>query len=458
MKKRIPMLLFLMIVFSFVVNCSGFASPKAIDPEVLLTGDISVPVTVSFYSPEYRFLSRFGKERLNSFNNLIRHLSVHLSIDGNYSKTAIDIDGDPVLSVTEATFGNIRRSVYSFMPDTVYEHGVSSPESSVSAFLNRDFFKVNRMMNDLYSVFEKSVVLFPEYRKNSEENINYKGYGKSVSRVTISFPSDYVKESFPQAFSDLAETEECRVFIDSLIFSGAQKIVLCMDENERIIRVIYDGTLGLSMESMRKISLSWRCLRSDNHKKDDITLKSPANKGFDKYNLSYVRDLDQTDSEHQTMNWDLQLDERNGDEKKKIRYSADLNCTSGILTGEAVFTEKQDGYEKKVTIIPEIQKENESEYSGSIEIIENSGKILMNSMISGLRIALSPVSFGNIPDPATSTDMYTSLPYSESDVEEAVNRVLLIKMLGLPDMDLEFLKQDIPADDWNTVIQSIFRR
>ena len=80
----------------------------------------------------------------------------------------------------------------------------------------------------------------------------------------------------------------------------------------------------------------------------------------------------------------------------------------------------------------------------------------MNSMKSGLRIVLNPVSFGNIPEPATSTDMYTPLPYSEADVEAAVSRLLLIKMLGLPDMDLEFLKQDIPADDWNAVIQSIF--
>ena len=68
---------------------------------------------------------------------------------------------------------------------------------------------------------------------------------------------------------------------------------------------------------MRKISLVWKCLRSADRKKDQLTLKTPTIQGSDRDNISYERDLNRTDPEKPSLVWDYQLDEKHGKDKQQ---------------------------------------------------------------------------------------------------------------------------------------------
>ena len=453
MKKTVKQLLAVFIAVLTTSFLPFAAFSEGIGFDALLTGEFSSPVTVAFSSPEYGSLAQFGKERLDSLNRLAGHFGLEISLDGSESKTTVSVDSDAVYSMTERVSKDAVRTVYSFEPDAVYESVPQETETGFYGFLDRQFFLINRLTDQLYPVFEKAAEAFPDRTKTAAEKVKYKDYGTSVRKVTITFPSDFVKEQFPKALSGLADSEECGEFISGLLFSGMQKIVLCFDADGHIIRANYDGTAGLSEESMSRVSLSWRCLRSEDRRKDDITLKTPSVKGFDRYNLTYVRETVITEEGPHTASWDFQLDLKAGEEKKKIRYNADLSFSSGSLTGKAVYSEREDRKEDRITILPEIRKDQEDEYSGTLEIQRNSGKILISSVKTGIRI--SPYT----PDEGSGTDAASGTgkgKYTEEELQSAMDSLLIRKLLTLPAEDLDFLNRDIPDDVWKSITQSLF--
>ena len=455
-KAGLYLLVFLTVVFFAVLPCITSFSEE-IGLGFLLNGEISSPVAVSFSSPVYRSLAQFDNKRLESLNRLIRHLGVEIRTDGAASETTVSVDGDPVYSLDENTSGPVSDTVFSFDPGSVYNLSLHEPDSSFFLFLDHQFFLINRMLDDMYYVFSGAANAFSEYAKSSDEKINYKDFGKSVRKVTITLPSEYVRDNYQQELAKLAATEESLSFIRGLTFNGTQKIVLYYNQDDQVIRINYDGTLGLTDESMRKVSLSWRCFHSDSRTKDDISLKTPSVKGFDRYNLNYVRDLDQSDESDHSLLWDFQLDLKSGEVKKKIRFNSELIFSGGKMRGNAVFSEKQDRQEYKVSILPEIRKENDQQLSGTLEITVNSGKIITSSLVSDVRISPCEKLVFAEKDPATATDMqYGAGTYTEEEIRAAMDSLLVRRLLSLPEEDLEFLKQDIPEDLWKSIEQSMF--
>ena len=448
--KRVVIHLFitiLLVVFSSACS-EGF------NPGALLNGSFDSPLTISISVPEYKQVARFGDERRESLNRLLRHIGITVTMDGRISETTLTIDGDPVFSYCENEDDDSRQTVYSFQPDTLYEYkkqDTGEYESSFPAFLDGHFFMLNRLLDELYPVFEKSAEAFAEYGKPSSASLNFSGYGKGVRKLTIPLPDQYIKEHFPGMIAGLAETDECRRFLESLIFSGPQKIILLYDQNDRLLRINYDGTVGLTEESMRRVSIVWRCLRSDSQKKDNLTLKTPSVKGYDKYNITYERQADLSEQAFGSVSWDLQIDLKADQLKKKISFTADLAGSDNIINGKILFTEKQDGSEEKLSIIPELQK-NGSEYSGTIEITNNSGKIITSS----LQIAVHVFPGKELTAPGPGTLNVAETISGNDPVHDQINSMLIRRLLVLPAEDLVFLSMDIPDDDWNSLIQSLF--
>ncbi len=457
MIRKLLRTVIILAVLSVIALCSIPALSESGGLDSLLNGKVTSPLQVTFSSPQFLSLARFDSERLETLNRLIRHFALEIRADGELSETTVAVDGDPLYTVKEDVSDGLSRSVYSFEPDHVYERPLQETGSTFERFLGHQFFPINGMLDELYPMFEKAASAFQEFSKTSDEKVNYRDFGKSVRRVTITFQSEYVREHFPQALAGLAGTGESGRFLSSLLFSGTQKIVLCFRQDNHILRVNYDGVIGMTEDSMRRVSVSWRCIRDENRKKDEVTLKSPAVKGFDRYNLSYARELTLEDPEKHAVSWDFQLDLKSGDEKKKVRYSADLSFSGDKLTGQAVYSERQEREENRITINPEIRKENESEYSGTIEITDNSGKIMTSSITSALRI--SPCGeLSGIPGlPATATDIRPETGENgEEEITSAMDRILIRKLLTLPAEDLEFLNRDIPRDVWKSIIQTMF--
>ena len=440
-----------MTVFLFLLAVSLTATAEEIDPDLILRGEIDSPLKLEVSEAVYARLAQFGDDRLESLNKLIKHLGISINMDGDVSETSMLVDGDEVFSFTEAETDSGLQTVYSFDPEHAYASASESTgagETDFTDFLNEQFFFINRMLDDLYPLFGKLTATFPDFTKDAPEDLSFKGYGKAVRRVSIRFADDYVKEHFPKALADLAVTEESRRFIEGLIFSGVQRVTLLYDENGNVLRVNYDGLVGQDEMSIRKVSLVWRNLRTDGQKKDKVTLKTPAVKGYDRYNMTYVREYDVTDPARHTTNWNFELDLKAGDVKKKVTYTADLINENDELSGKTVYTERENGLENKTTLIPVIRKENSGQYTGTLEITKYSGKIIMSSVKAAVRLGR-----GSSIGPKAAADVHTA--DSSEQVQEIIETLLVQKLLTLPQSDLEFFSKDIPEDVWNAITESL---
>lgn len=459
MKKGIRSMLFR---FTFVLMLTVILSSSCaeeITPDFLMTGETDTPVSIMISSPEYKSISRFGDERKDSLNRLLKHLSLAVNTDGNTSETIVMIDQEPVYSYVETTTDSIQKTVYSVSPDTVVVQQRENHEddSSVISFMNDHFFMLNKLLDDLYPAFEKTAEVFSEFAKESSASLNFSGYGKAVKRIVISLPDQYVSDHFPAVPASLAASRESKDFIDRLIFKGPQKIILLYDQENRLLRVNYDGKAGFSEETMRKVSVVWRCKRSDAGKKDHLTLKTPSLTGYDKYNLIYERDVDACSQDFGSIKWDFQLDFREGQTKKKTGFKADLTFAENTLKGEVSYSEKQDGNESKITIVPSIKKEKPSEFSGTIEIANYSGKIVLTRTEYTLQV--SPGEKLTVPEILSVQGNESSeegIVTDDGQIQELLSGVLIRKLLSLPAEDLVFFNSDIPDEVWKTLVQSLF--
>ena len=459
MKKRIRHAIFFFVFVLMLTVSRCFASAEGITPDFLMTGETDTPVSMIISSPEYKTIARFGEERKESLNRLLQHFSLSVNTDGNTSETVVMIDREPVYSYVEATTESIRKTVYSVSSDKVFvqQEKDGGYDSSVLSFVNDQFFLLNRLLDDIYPAFEKTAEMFSDFAKESSVSLNFSGYGKAVKRITISLPDQYVSDRYPAVAADLIDSPEGKAFIGRLLFKGTQKIVLLYDQENHLLRINYDGKAGFSEESMRKVSVVWRCRRSDEGKKDHLTLKTPSVSGYDKYNLTYEREEDNGSQDPQTIKWDLQLDFREGQVKKKTGFKADLTFAENTLKGEVSYSEKQDGNEAKVTIVPSIQKEKPSEYYGTIEIANYSGKIVLTR--TEYTVQISPGKNLTVPEIMTDQGNEVSeqgIAADDVQIQDILSGALIRKLLLLPAEDLVFLNSDIPDEVWNTLVQSLF--
>ena len=441
-----------MLLFILIFTAAA-GSGEGISLDALLSGQFSDPVSIVLSAPQFQSLAQFGAERLDMLNRLTKHISLGVSLDGANSETTIFVDQDTAYSVRETEDGKNTASVYSFEPGTVYESRKEEEKSVYSAFLDEQFFYINRMLDDLFPVFEKTADAFRDRAKTDKANINYSGFGKGVKRTTIQLQADYVQKNFPKALADLAETKECRKLLKGLVFSGPQKIILLYDQDNRMIRVMYNGNVGLSADSLRKVSVTWRCLRTKEHRKDNLTLKTPSLKGYDKYNLSYERDLDRTDAEKQSLSWKFELDLRAGDLKKKIEYTADTAFQGKALKGKIQFTDRHDGVMDRTIIVPEILKEKKQEYDGTLEITCKTGTIVTSGVKT--RIHIAPCGKLTAADAGMEKGSKDGRKAPREDLQKKMDAILVRKLMALPSEDLGFLSLDIPEDDWNTLLHSL---
>ena len=454
--KMILILVTILFVFLFSTN-TVLASPDRIGMDFLLSGELSSPVSVEFSTPLFTVLAQYGQQRLDSLNKLLMHFSVQYLVDNSLIKTIPAVDNEPLYSATEESQGKTIRTIYSFAPEKVYlsEKGHNENNNFLS-FLDNQFFYINRLLDSMYPLFSKLPETFPDLAKITEDKTNYKTFGKSVRKCILSFKSDYVASNFPQVLENLADTDETRSFIGNISFSGLQKIILYYNQNNDILRINYDGVMGLNPDSMRKVSLSWRCLHSEQQTTDYLSLKSPSVKGYDRYNLIYSRNFELPDPEQRLLTWDFQLDLKSGDQKGKIRYNADFVFAEEELNGKAVFSDKLNGHDDSIEIISDIRSKIAQEYEGTLEITNKSGKIINSCALSGIRI--SPCEHIKRPErmPATATDLISE---SEEEVGQEIlsqiYRMIIRRIISLPQTDLEFIKQDIPAGIWNSITNSL---
>ncbi len=436
----------------YILTCS-YATAESTQTHFLLSGEMSSPFCIRISSPVFQQLSQFGTDRLNSLNRLISHLSVSVLADDEQAEAVLSVDDEQLFSIIQ-TNDNTAHTIKTSSPNTVYhkqdrDDQGESEENEVKIFLDKQFFRINHLLDEFYPVFARTAEAFPELTGKSSANLNFSGFGKSEGRLTIQFSADYVQDHFPAALADLCETETGKNFLKNLVFQGSQKIVLLYDKDNQLLRINYDGTLGTSSEDLRRVSLVWKCLRSENHIKDSLTIKTPAVSGYDRDNLAYERDQNESDPVKHVLKWDYQLDQKRGKEKTKIRYTCDQSETETDISSKIVYNRKGDHPEHSVYVTAALEKEKDDEYSGTLEITDKTGKIITSRVSAGLHIGSSEGVFSAQPD-----NMY-SQPTEENDknmdseeIPADIVRILIRRFMSMPDEDVEFLRRDIPEETW----------
>ena len=435
---------FSMIIAAFCLftTCNGIC--EEYPTHFLLTGEIESPVTFCISSPEYTNLAQFGKERLDSLNRLLRHVSVTVSVKNDGTETVLSIDQDPLVSIEEQTDSHMETA------EIAQKDHIETGKDEFSSFLDERYFLMNHLMDELYPMFCKAADSFPELSGKSSATLNFSGFGKSVSRITIQFPSEYVSEHFPDALSQLCDNQAARTYIEQLVFQGSQKIVLLFNQNNDLLRINYDGTVGISSEEMRRVSLVWKCLRNGEHIKDSLTVKTPAVTGYNRDNISYERDLDISDTANQKLKWDYQLDQKKEKVKTKIRYTGDFISADTNISGKMTYNVKGDDIPEHSMIIKgNMDKEKEVEYTGALEITNKTGKIVTSSVVSGFSFCKSIQSAEQKRENnGTQIKLKDTWIRDNQDIPEEVIRTLIQKLIALPEEDTEFLRKDIPDEIW----------
>ena len=420
----------------------------------LMTGEGDAPIRMILSEVKVHKYSPFDDQRTEHLNRLIQHLGLEITLGGDISRTGIRIDGNEILSWVQKEDGDGTQTIYSFDPGIVYrskadEEEAADPDSIVT-FLEEELIRANRDMETWYTLFENAPAAFSDRVKTEKTELRFSGFGRAIKRVTILFPANYVQESFPKALADAAGTESLKNAISGMTFEGSQKIGLLYDENDRIVRITYDGKVGKTPETVRKVSLIWKCLRDDGHVKDSITLKTPAVTGADKDNIALERDLlEPTEEEPGSYKWDMQIDHRAGKEdRKQTHFIADLNETEGTLGGKIEYSYKREGENPKIRIVPEIRKESDGEYKGTLEIADYSGKIEKDDVLIHIQLQTGE----SLSWPAEGTGQGTG-NHEQEKPEDTLAAILIQKLFELPKEDLEYFSHEIPADLWLELIQ-----
>ena len=218
MHNKIRKIIFI-LTFLFVSQICTNCFSETISMDILLTGETKDPVTVSFVSPEYKALAQYGEDRLGSLNRLLRHFAIRVNMDHNSAETIVSIDEDALFAVTEETDETGLKRSYSIAPEVVFEEQevLNDTTDTFGSFLDSRFFALNRILDELYTVFEKSADAFPEMAGSSSANLNFSGFGKAVRRITIAFSADYVKEHFPTSIMKLCPADFSREVIENLV-------------------------------------------------------------------------------------------------------------------------------------------------------------------------------------------------------------------------------------------------
>ena len=109
---------------------------------------------------------------------------------------------------------------------------------------------------------------------------------------------------------------------------------------------------------------------------------------------------------------------------------------------------KRDGENPKIQIIPEIRKESNGEYKGTLEIADYSGKIEKDDVLIHIQVQTGE----SLSWPATEADRGKENREQEKP-EDTLAAILIQKLFELPKEDLEYFSHEIPADLWLELIQ-----
>lgn len=428
----------------FLLSAAGAES--AVHPMALLSGDAAAPVLVTISSPEARFLSAYDENRATQLNKLIRHLSLEIETDGKASSLRLLADGYEALSYTveNGTEDLFRPELVAGLYPEDGEEGKTEDETL--RFLSGVFEPLNLCLNELQPVLTGLPEAFPEYAKSMEASLGLSGYGKAVRKILLTIPAESAQTAFRDALLSACPEGGVRNFLSSVVFYGQQKLSYMLDKDGTVLRINWDGKAGLSEEDLRTVSLVWKCLRDGNWKKDGLTLKTPSQKGTDRFNITLERDLNPDDPAAPRWQWTIEADEKTGQDRTLSKFTMDWTQDGNALSGKMNHQANLNGEKSTLTAEAALTEGEGGVFSGGLEIARKKDKIEKERF--SVQLAFSPFAS---EAKASGKDAVTA--ESAGQAKENDRRKLLRALLRLPDEDLLFLFAGLPEEEWQALVK-----
>ena len=375
----------------------------------------------------------YGEKRLEQLNRLLGHLSLRLEKAGENARVQLLVDEQSAVTVTRKA-GELEQDAW-FAEQTKAEPGRNR---SLLWMLEEG----EAFLDQLYAVLSGLADRFPERYREGKESLTYREYGAIVRKKTGVIPpedAEAMREVLAEAGEPLAS-----ILTKTPALSGQQRSNLFLGEEGQILRLTYDGTVGRDADSLRKVSLNWRRLRTDTKELDNLTLKTPAVSGGDRNNLVMERRYEEREDGTGALTWTLSFDDVADRVRTTTEISIRLENQDGRITGELVRKEKTGNQLTRWYVKPEITRENETDYAGRLEIVRYSGKIEMERGTVSLRLRTGGT------DSLLSGEAEREDGGAEGTKEERAERMaaeLLRALRGLPEEDLLFLTDGLSEAD-----------
>ena len=437
------------------LSVSSICSAEPFSIRSILTDTCSQPVRITIGDITYSSFSAFDGKRLEQLNRLLRHASLRLLVDRDCSVSAFLLDDREIFSISTEEDGDSVLSSCSLIPDQIIRLKKESGNQGTAAFFSENIFmRLNILADQFYPYFASLKDLDGCQKREEDVTLNFKGFGKAVRRVTYTFSAEYVREHFPEVLVKTAETPDQKELIGKLVFTGSQRIILLYDAEEKLVRISYDGRLGTDAADIRNVSLVWKCVRNGETVRDSINLKSPAISGYDRDNLTFIREYATGANQNHAMNWHIQLDQKKNQIRKLISFDAETEESETAFAGKAEYSEKYNGKKISTSVNCRLTKENLPEYAGTLEIADYSGKIEKKRMQATLSIKPGEPVVRKGADPAKVIEAETQEGRVFLDhLRWEFSRAIVRGLSALPAGDVLFLSEDIPEDVWKDIIQ-----
>ncbi len=439
-------------VLVICLTCSAQASLFR-DTVVFLESDGAVSFRIR---PEAEKLSQFDDNRSSQLNRLLRHLEIVGAVNGENTEVAFTLDSEELFSILE---WKSKETMISFpaasgrstciLPEIQKEADVTGFGQKVQAdnplFWNRSIYH----SLDVYHVFFSNLpAAFPDHASSGKISEKYRDYGTAVRKITVVVQGEDLNSYLLNQKNSYAGMG---YYPDpsEIVFEGRQSFTMLFSADNALIRVMYSGHAGLSAGDIRNVRLDWKTVRGNSLEKDEIELRTPNSSGTkrDNFLLTHILKTDADGSEAFT--WSAETDRVSGGVRTREFSKASLNFRENRISGTMSERSSSRGKESTAEILLDSSVGEEHSYSGTLEIICKKDKIEKEKWLFLFDLSDVLPLQGTFPV----SEMIPEENVSAQDIQEQLAASVLRRLLMLPAEDLSFLKDGIPDNLWDEILQ-----
>ena len=385
----------------------------------------------------------YGERRIELLNALIGHMSLKIAKSGETARLQVLIDGKetPARTVlqTETEEASADGAEEAQEQETLLSAGTRPADQAHTVFL---------MLEEGAAFLRDLPERMPE--NSQEKKIKQKlKTGTAVRSMSVTImPAEDGTHPLAALIGNAAG-KTVKEMLGEWEFRGRQRFTLLCDEEGRLLKANYSGRAGETAEKLRNITMEWRLLRTEDEKRDEVTLRTPTVNGADRDNWILSREWksgktgeeETAEPQEESLSFTFAYDRKSGNDKIQYKWEGSLTGAEGI-SGGITCSRTQRNSTEMLTLRPDWTECSEKQISGTLEIIHIYDKIIQEH--ATLQVDWQP---GGETDGEIAG-------LTEDGMSEAFQGMLLRSILTMiPEEDLGFLKEDIPEKDWNRIME-----